>query len=419
MHEPLVSRLLPLVRRTQRPAWALSPLRCSDHPRTSDLKPRLARLVPQRGATFTSQRLNDKHGVTLPDEITRQPSFKQQVFDQSIALSRSRMNDSTELKCALFNADGSTAFKETRLTKAEVAQQYGINGRDLRNADLVSEGIPHVLVRPSAIFISFFTLRLLIQCDRALLFLLGNETDGLKMQDVFEHNLQSRVRTEKGSGFTPNLPFELRVVDAALASVTAILEAEHLILRGQVEKRLEDSKQEDVVHLALRELLEHGKKLAVIEQRARQVRSALQELLNNDEDLATMYLTDRQAGNPHAIADHQEVEYLLEAYYKNADAIAESSGALVEEVNRTARAIKSILDVRRNQIMIFEAHLEIWMLGFAVSTFVAGLVGMNVINYMEDSPYAFVWLTSGCVVATLLISRIGMAKLRKFRKMQL
>ncbi|KAJ5628227.1 Magnesium transporter MRS2/LPE10 [Penicillium lividum] len=329
------------------------------------------------------------------------------------------MNDSTELKCALFNANGSTAFKETRLTKAEVAQKYGIDGRDLRNADLVSEGIPHILVRPSAIFISIFTLRLLIQCDGALLFLLESETDGVKMQDVFEHNLQSRVRTEMGLGSPPSLPFELRVVDAALASVTAILEAEHLILRGEVERRLQDSKQEDIVHMALRELLEHGKKLVTIEQRARQVRSALQELLNNDDDLATMYLTDRQAGQPHAIEDHQEVEYLLEAYYKNADAIAESSSALVDEVNRTARAIQSILDVRRNQIMIFEAHIEIWMLGFAVSTFVAGLIGMNVVNYMEHSPHAIIWLASGCVIATLLISRIGMWKLRKVRKMQL
>ncbi|KAJ5752490.1 Magnesium transporter MRS2/LPE10 [Penicillium odoratum] len=416
MHEPLLPRFFSLLQGT-RPAW--TPWSRCSHRTGTHFSPRISPLVSTRGATLTSRRLNDNHDIRLPEEISKQNSFKQQVFDQSIALSRSRMNESTELKCALFNANGSTAFKETRLTKAEVAQQYGIDGRDLRNADLISEGIPHILVRPSAIFISIFTLRLLIQCDGALLFLLDSETDGVKMQDVFEHNLQSRVRTEMGLGSSPSLPFELRVVDAALASVTAILEAEHLILRGEVEKRLQDSKQEDVVHLALRELLEHGKNLVTIEQRARQVRSALQELLNNDDDLATMYLTDRQAGRPHAIEDHQEVEYLLEAYYKNADAIAESSGALVDEVNRTARAIQSILDVRRNQIMIFEAHIEIWMLGFAVSTFVAGLIGMNVVNYMEHTPYAIVWLASGCVIATLLISRIGMWKLRKVRKMQL
>lgn len=216
-----------------------------------------------------------------------------------------------------------------------------------------------------------------------------------------------------------SLPFELRVLDAALASVTAMLESEHLLIRREVEKHLRESKQEDGVHSALHELLENGKRLETIEQRARQVRSALQEVLNNDEDLAAMYLTDREAGKPHAIADHQEVEYLLEAYYKNADAIAESAHALVGDVNRTARVIQSMLDVRRNQIMVFEAQLEVWMLGFAVSTFVAGLFGMNVVNYLEDSATAFAFLASASAMGTVLISRYGMRRLGAVRKMQL
>jgi hypothetical protein len=40
------------------------------------------------------------------------------------------------------------------------------------------------------------------------------------------------------------------------------------------------------------------------------------------------------------------------------------------DVNRTTDTAQSILDVRRNQIMIFEAELDICMLGFAVLTFI-------------------------------------------------
>ena len=189
------------------------------------------------------------------------------------------MNDSTELRCALFVKD-QCKFQETCLTKAEVAQQYGVDGRELRNADLKSQGIPHILVRPSTIFISIFTLRLLIQSDRVLLFLPDVDYDGVSMGEIFGHNLQSKMEAEQGSGFTPTLPFELRVVDAALASITAILEAEHLILQGEVEARLRHTTNEDLAHLALRELLDRGKRVNTIEQRARQVRSALQELLN-------------------------------------------------------------------------------------------------------------------------------------------
>ncbi|KAJ6121718.1 hypothetical protein N7512_004183 [Penicillium capsulatum] len=327
------------------------------------------------------------------------------------------MNEATELTCTVFDADGAIKAWECRMTKSEISEQFGIDSRDLRNVDLVSEGIPLLLVRPSTIFISIFSLRLLIQSDRVLLFLFDSERAGVKMQDVFEHDLQSRLRRDPGFGSMTNLPYELRVVDAALSSVIAMLEAEHLLIRGEVEQRLRDSRNEDLVHSALGELLENAKQLVVIEQRARQVRSALQEVLNNDEDLACMYLTDRQTGKPHVIEDHQEVEYLLEAYYKNVDAIAESAKSLTGEVNRTARTVQSILDVRRNQIMIFEAQLEIWMLGFAASTFVAGLYGMNVVNYFEESTSAFAVLITACVTGTVIISRYGMWKLRKFRRL--
>ncbi|KAJ5610389.1 Magnesium transporter MRS2/LPE10 [Penicillium lagena] len=421
MHGCTVTRIFSIVQKEHRPAWpVLRQLYCPRGLRTHyPLQPRITPLVAKRGATTTNKRLYIDHDIRPAAEINRQLSFTQEVFNKSLALTHSRMNDVTELRCALFNTNGSLVSSETLMTKVDIAKQYGIDMRDLRNADLVSEGSPHILVRPSTIFISIFSLRLLIQSDRVLLFLLDSESDDVKMEDIFEQNLQSRIRTDPGPDAMPSLPYELRVVDAALASVTAVLEAEHLLLREEVGQRLRDSQREEGVHSTLRELLEHRKKLVTIEQRARQVRSALQELLNNDEDLAIMYLSDQRAGKPHAIADHQEVEYLLEAYYKNADAIAESSNALGGNASRTAGAIESMLDVRRNQILILEAQLEIWMLGLAVPTIVAGLFGMNVINYFEESTSAFAVLVSACAVGTMLIARYGMRRLKRIQKMQL
>jgi magnesium transporter len=349
-------------------------------------------------------------------EMSQEASFNQKVFDLSLALSRSRMNDATELEYMFLNVDGSVKYSNMRGTKATVAKKHELDGRDLRNVDLVSEGVPHILVRPSTIFITMFTLRLLVRTDGVLLFMLPIEDSDVKAQDVFLTDLQQKLQPSAGTGMLTQLPFELRVVDAALASVIAILEAEHLLIRGEVQESLRDSTREDLVHSILRRLQDHGKRLVAIEQRARQVRSALRELLANDEDMATMYLSARQSGNPHAIEDHQEVEYLVEAYYKNTDAIAESASALLADVNRTTDTIQSILDVRRNQIMIFEAQLEICMLGFAVSTFVAGLFGMNVVNNFEESNSAFAVLVGGCVIGTVLIARFGMWKLNRYRK---
>lgn len=399
------------------PSASLGSLSVLRRPSISHSKRGVAPVLTRLRSTAVNRRKYALQELRSAAEIESQKAFKKEVFNQSILLARSRMNEATELRCAILKADGSMESSETWLTKADVVSRYGLNARDLRNIDLVSEGIPHILIRPSAIFISIFTLRLIIQPDQVILFLLDSDNDGVQMQDIFEHDLQKRVQADYDQGSPSSLPYELRVVDAALASVTAVLEAEHLLLKKEVHKHLKDSKDEDTVFSALRELLENGNKLVIIEQRARQVRSAMQQLLSNDEDMATMYLSDNVAGKPHAIQDHQEVEYLLEAYYKNADAIAESANALAGEVRRTASAIESMLDVRRNQIMVFEAQLEIWMLGFAVSTFVAGLLGMNVVNYMEESTNAFALLASGCILGTLILSRLGMWRLRKMRRM--
>ncbi|KAJ5951563.1 Magnesium transporter MRS2/LPE10 [Penicillium vulpinum] len=361
---------------------------------------------------------NKSHHVIWESEMKKEASFDQKVFDLSRALAQSRVNDATELRCMVLDVDGSIKESETQGTKDDLAKQWGLDGRDLRNVDLVSEGIPNLLVRPSVIFISMFTLRLLVRTDGVLLFLLPIEDCHVKVQDVFMTDLRSRLQPCPGSGLLTKLPFELRVVDAALASVVATLEAEHVLIRRAVEESLHDSTMEDVVHSVLRGLQDNRKRLMAIEQRARQFRSALQEVLEDDEDMAMMFLSDRQAGRPHEVEDHLEVEYLLEAYYKNTDAIAESATALLGDLERTTETIQSILDVRRNQILIFEAQLEICMLGFAVSTFVAGLFGMNVANFFEESTSAFVILVGACVMGTVTISKYGLWKLDRFRKLR-
>ncbi|KAJ5494852.1 Mg2+ transporter protein CorA-like/Zinc transport protein ZntB [Penicillium fimorum] len=263
-----------------------------------------------------------------------------------------------------------------------------------------------------------FTLRLLVRADGVLLFLLPIEDCHVKVQDAFMTDLQGRLKPSPGSGLLTILRFELRVMDAALASVIARLEAEHVLIRREVEDSLRDSTGEDVVYSVLRGLQDHRKRLVAIEQRAHQFRSALREILENGEDMATMYLTDKHEGYPHEAEDYLEVEYLLEAYYKNTDAIAQSASALLGDLERTTETIQSILDVRRNQILVFEAQLEICMLGFAVSIFVAGLFGMNVENFFEESTSAFAILVGACVMETVTIAKYGLWTLNKFRKLR-
>lgn len=336
------------------------------------------------------------------------------------------MNGNAEIKHTLYDARSASVSTKT-LTKLAIANQYCISTRDLRSIDLPSIGFPHILVREQTILIYMFSLRLLVQTDQVLMFHVEGSLDYEQANQwrVFNHDIEGKLRGNYGSGVAVSLPFELRVLEAALASTISTIEAEYLLAKEQISEALRQldlqmsGDEESLIHSELRVLLDLVQVLSGIEQRARHVRNAIQEVLNDDEDMAAMHLTDKRAGKPHAPEDHQEVEYLLEAYYKTSDAVVQKAESLLGKVQRKEESIQSILNVRRNQIMVLETKIEIAMLGMASATLVAGFYGMNLMNYFEQSPWAFGIVTSICFVLMAVISRFGLRQLRQIQRVQI
>ena len=229
-------------------------------------------------------------------------------------------------------------------------------------------------------------------------------------------------------------PYELRVIEAALSAVISVLEADFLLTRQKATKELAlapnvnsnngnknsrlDS-YESLIDTELSKTLALTRKLAGIEQRARQVRDAVGDVLNEDEDMANMYLSDKRESRPHAPQDHQDVEYLLEAYFKASDAVVQEVAALVDNIRRSEASIQSTLRVRRNQIMVLEAKIEVLMLSISVATLIAGYWGMNVVNYLEAWPPAFPVLISSSILVVAFLSFFGMRKLKFIYRMRL
>lgn len=354
----------------------------------------------------------------------------QRLYELSLGLARTPVSRNVEMLYTLYDSQGVEVSSTVKANKLKIAHSMGMSGRDLRTIDLPSGGVPHIPVRERAILIHMFDLRLLIQADQTLLVHL-DETVNHK-QDivrnntsrVFCHNLEGKLRRDYGPGVWGSLPYELRVLEIALSSVTSTLEAEYLLANEQAANvmLMQDmqilDKSESEIYSELRKLLDLLRRLSDIEQRARYVRSAVKDVLNEDQDMADMHLTDKRAGKPHAAQDHQDVEYLLEAYYKSSDTVVQEAGSLLGNVQKTEETVRSILDIRRNQIMVFETRIEIIMLGLAAATLVSGAYGMNVINYLEESRTAFGCLVSLCLIVTVLISRYGFRQLRHIQRMQ-
>ena len=65
-----------------------------------------------------------------------------------------------------------------------------------------------------------------------------------------------------------------------------------------------------------------------------ELHAAIESLLQNDEDMAAMYLSDKIRGRPRSVEQHQELEMLLETYFTR----LEDTIARFKEIRNAARA---------------------------------------------------------------------------------
>jgi magnesium transporter len=208
--------------------------------------------------------------------------------------------------------------------------KYGLLPRDLRKID--SSNLPHILVRPSAILLNLLHLKVLIKHDRVLLFdVYGSKTS--YPQSAFMYDLQGKLQ-QKNSPSSTGLPYEFRALEAVLTSVTSEMEADFEAVREPVMHILNEL-EDDIDRQKLRMLLILSKRVSTFEQKAKLVRDAIEELLEADDDLSDMYLTEKTHDLHRDLDDHTEVEMLLESYHKLTDEIVQEAGNLVSGIRNT------------------------------------------------------------------------------------
>ncbi|KAH7392606.1 hypothetical protein BKA66DRAFT_412484 [Pyrenochaeta sp. MPI-SDFR-AT-0127] len=326
------------------------------------------------------------------------------------------MRPANELKmrCTELDEHGNVTLVSGEFKKSELIAKYGLLPRDLRKID--SSLLPHILVRPSAILINLLNLRVLLKHNRVLVFDAYGTTNS-KSQSVFMYDLDLKLR-QKESPATGTLAYEFRALEAVLISVTLSLEKEFEGVSEPVVRVLREL-EEDIDRDKLRYLLIYSKKLGSFEQKARLVRNALEELLEADDDLSAMYLTEKAEGKTREDDDHTEVEMLLESYHKVADEIVQAAENLVSSIRNTEEIIRAILDANRNSLMLLDLKFSISTLSITAGTFVAALYGMNLKNFIEESDFGFYGISGWCTVFGCLVAVYGLTKLRKVQRVSM
>lgn len=243
------------------------------------------------------------------------------------------------LRCTILDSMGTIKTISGLFKKMELCSHHGLEPRDLRKIDSrVPNLVPTILARRSGILINILHIRAMIKSDAVLLFDSYGTTD-TRLHSAFVYNLEHNLRQNMSS-----LPYEFRALESILASVLDALRTELGWLKIVVDDLLE-ALEDDIDREKLRMLLQVSRKISGFLSRSRGVKSAVTEVLENDEDMALMYLTDAKNGYPKTEHGNlEELELLLESFEKQVEEVLAEVEQINSNVNNTQEIVELILD---------------------------------------------------------------------------
>jgi magnesium transporter len=69
--------------------------------------------------------------------------------------------------------------------------------------------------------------------------------------------------------------------------------------------------------------------------------------------------------------------------------------------------------------MLLDLKFSVGTLGLAMGTFIAGLYGMNLENFIEETDWGFGGVTGASIIFSLLVCWYGLGKLRKVQRIKM
>lgn len=282
---------------------------------------------------------------------------------------------------------------------------------------------------------------------------------GLPETLVFPRSNFPRISDKKGEGlkseltFSVNgngpkiLPFEFRALEACLEAACSCLETETIALEKEAYPAL-DELTTKISTLNLERVRQIKSRLVAISGRVQKVRDELEHLLDDDEDMAEMYLTEKliqqqldETSSLHSFdgareVEHQkvesdaedesdealpsamhllarddnrncsniqtasqcsnhsgsknldveELEMLLEAYFVQIDGTLNKLSTLREYVDDTEDYINIMLDDKQNQLLQMGVMLSTATLLLNCAIVVVGVFGMNIHIALFQAP---------------------------------
>lgn len=312
---------------------------------------------------------------------------------------------SEALRCTVFDATGKVVDTTRSIGRKQLIQQFGLQNRDLRHIDGPAALVPRIMVHRGNILVNVCDLRVLIRKDSVFVFHSNDpaiaERLSLLVYD-FQDKLQRRpisTLTNRVAVFYQN--YEQRALEVVLIHALAFLEVDLSRLLGGVESMLSELENHTNRDM-LKELLTRSKDLQKFYRKCLAVRNALDDVLNDDEDIAEMFLSDDTDMSTQREGCNN-IELLVETYFKQADELVQKAGKTVRDVETTEELINTMIDANRNSLLLYRLEVSILTVGLGLAVFMSGLYGMNLANWIEETD----WGMAAVCVVILLVSTLG------------
>ena len=329
----------------------------------------------------------------LPDNLN-------EIFIANTLRSNKSQPESEYVRCTVYNGDGDIIVHGLTMRKLEFMRKYGIAPRDLRkmirshtnhtpgNNGFHMEFVPLIVTRKNCVLLNLLNIRALIKSDSLVIFDYAHSSRFTESysQGTFLKEMSKRLKVSHPDA--ASLPYEFRALEAILVDVASNLTIElnvHKTVLGNILASLDDS----VERVKLKYLLIQSKKLGQFHQKAVLINDLLHDLLDQDDELNSLYLTEILQGMHRQTYHHQEIELLLESYYATINETIQTVEELSSQIKTSEEIIKFVLDANRNDLMLLGLKFSIGLLSMGITMYVAALYGMNLENFIEETDGGF------------------------------
>ncbi|XP_071938017.1 magnesium transporter MRS2-2-like isoform X4 [Coffea arabica] len=328
--------------------------------------------------------------------------------------------------------------------KYAIMHRVQIHARDLRILDPLLSYPSAILGRDRAIVLNLEHIKAIITAEEVLLRdpLDDNVTPVVeelrrRLKSVnsnhenHEDGKELLAHNDVENGEEDESPFEFRALEVALEAICSYLAARTIELETAVYPAL-DMLTSKISSRNLDRVRKLKSQMTRLTARVQKVRDELEQLLDDDDDMADLYLSRKLAGASSPVSGSGAAGWFL-ATPTIGSKISRASRASVatvrgdeddveelemllelrEYIDNTEDYINIQLDNHRNQLIQLELFLSSGTVCMSIYSLIAGIFGMNIpYTWNDDHGYMFKWVVvfSGFLAALTFVLIISYAR---------